>query len=264
MTLEDNGQGTPIPQGEGTGEQINVNPAWNDALSGIPEEYHSHLHQTFSTWDKGVQDKISKVHSQYEGYRPFLDAGIQPEEMNFAVGILNAINSNPQQVVEALNEWLAQESGGNPPSNEQQGLGSQPQATEFDLSQHPEYKKMNDMVNTMAQIFVTQREQEEQREDDEALEQELSAAREKLGDFDEEYVIGRLIAAGGRESVEDAVQAYQQLVEGAIQNHRRPNAPPVLSGGGSFPNSNVKPRELDSSQTKNLVAQMLAAAQQQQ
>src|SRR5215510_13309568 len=89
-------------QDSGTGA---INPAWNEMLGGIPSEYHSQVIPHLQKWDKGVNDRFQQVHSQYEGYRPFIENQVSPEDINFSMGLLNAINNDPIAVQQALNAW---------------------------------------------------------------------------------------------------------------------------------------------------------------
>src|SRR5215510_10893077 len=90
------------PQGP---EATGINPAWNELLSQIPEDKYSEVTPILDKWDKGVQQRFKSVHDQYAPYKPFMDSGIGTEDINFALGLLNAVQTEPDKVMKALQEW---------------------------------------------------------------------------------------------------------------------------------------------------------------
>jgi hypothetical protein len=251
----------PQGQSEGldTGGSSGINPAWNEMLQAIPEEYHSQVTPHLQKWDKGVQDRFNQVHSQYDGYKPFVENEISPDEIQFAMGLLNAVNNDPLAVREAINSWIEQE-GIEKAQGEGQPQGEQGQQNgQFDLASHPEYQQMSQVVQEMAQILVNQREQEQQSQEDSELDQELSQLAEQHGEFDEPFVLSRM-AAGA--TGEQAVQEYQQFVQQVLSGQRKPG-PKVLGGGGSLPQNNIDVKKLDGKERRSLVENMLRAAAQE-
>lgn len=255
---QDNSQGVEDTQGsqetQSTGD-ISINPAWNDALSVIPQELHSQVTPYFQKWDQNYQNGIQKVHSQYEPYKPFVEGGIEAEQINYALSVMQAIEENPQEILKALQEYIGLE--------EEQGQedfsGSNDETPEW--LQHPEFQKVQNLVDTMAQIMVQQREAEAEAEEEARIEQEFSDAREQYGDFDEEWVV-RAMLADDNLSVDDAVQQFKALETGILQKARQPG-PKVLGSGGSVPNQGLDPSKLDSKGKRGLIAQMLQQAQAQ-
>jgi hypothetical protein len=234
-----------------------INPAWNDVLSIVPEQLQPQITPHLQKWDQNYQESLNKVHSQYEGWKPFIDGGVEPSDVDFALGLLNAISTNPQEVQAALNEWLESEEGGEGQEyeDEQGQFNSAEQTDPYDITQHPAYQEMEQAVQTMAQILLGQREEEQQAQADEELDQELKTLEETYGEFDVRYVLG-LAMNDESLSLEDAVKEYVSLQEGILSGKRKPG-PPVLGSGGSSPNSDLNPAKMSSTDTKALVAQML-------
>lgn len=250
----DSSQGSDS-EDQGTG---GINPAWNPLLESLPAGLHSQITPHLTKWDQNFQNKIQEVHSQYEPYKPFLENQVQPDQINYALSILQAIEESPQDVMNALKAYIGEED-----DTEQQGQledsGNGPEQPEW--LNHPEYKRMEDMVNTMAQLLVQQRESEANSQIDSELDAEFTAAQEKHGDFDEEWVLTKMYNNPDL-SVEQAVEAYKEFEQGILAKNRKPG-PPVLGAGGSVPNPDYSPGKLDSKDRKGLVAQMLAQAAQQ-
>lgn len=250
-------------QGQAQPETGSINPAWNEMLGALPQEYHSQVVPHLQRWDKGVQDRFQQVHSQYEGYKPFVENQITPDEINFAMGLLNAVNSDPLSVRQALNAWIEQEGiegggeGGQQPDF--QSYGEQGQQGQFDLTQHPDYQRMSQMVEEMANVMVSQREQEQQSQADQQLDDELNSLKEKFGDYDETFVLARMAAGMPGEQ---AVQEFFNFAN-SIRSQQRAPGPKVLGAGGSLPKNDVDVRKMDSKSTRSLVENMLRNASQQ-
>lgn len=239
-----------------------INPAWNDLLSSVPAGLHSQITPHLTKWDQNFQSKIGEVHSQYEPYKPFIENQVAPDQINYALGILNAIEERPQEVLQALQAYMGldipDEQGQNqnlPPQDN--GPSDQP-----DWVNHPEFQRMNEMVNTMAQLLVQQRESEANAQYDSQLESDLSAAKDKFGDYDEEWVLTKLLNNPDM-SVEKAVESFKEFENGILSRHRQPG-PPVLPAGGSVPNPSFDPTKLGDKDRRATVAQMLQQAAQQQ
>lgn len=254
MEDEEIGQGSTDGNVQGQ-EGTNINPAWNDLLGVIPQELHSQVTPHLQTWDKNYQEGIGKVHSQYESWKPYIDYGIQPDQVNYALQLLDAVENRPDEVLKALQEFYS-------PGEEQQqeqGLSSEPIDA---LTNNPEFSRMSEMVNTMAQLLVQQNVAQQNAQVEEQLEQEYAAAREKHGDFDESWVANQLLA-NPEMSVDEAANAYKEFVQGILAQNNRPG-PRVMGAGGSSPNPGVKPSELDAKGRREFIANMLAQAQSQQ
>lgn len=240
-------------QSSGTG----INPAWNELLDVMPSSLHSQITPHLSKWDQNFQSKVQEVHSQYEPYKPYLENQVNPEQIDYALSILQAIEERPAEVVKALQVYVgADEEQGLENQEEDNGQGESPE-----LFEHPEYQRMREMVETMAQLLVQQRQTETEAAEDSELEQDLKAARDQHGDYDEEWVLTKLYN-NSEMTVDDAVKAYKEFESGIASRHRQPG-PPVLGPGGSIPNQDFNPKNLDSQGKRQLVQQMLAQAAQQ-
>lgn len=264
LNLNDGGQQNQS-QSNDSGTVGNINPAWNDLLGVVPQQLHSQVTPHLQKWDQNFQTQIQKVHSQYEPWQPFVEQGVNPEDVSYGLNLVNAIANNPQEVLNALQEWVASENGQQGQLESTQQFQQQDPNTEFDITQHPQFQQLQGVVDSMAQIFLSQREQEQQAQEDQALDSDLAALREKYGDFDENYVLG--VAASDPEnfneqSLEAAVQQFKQLEQNILSGRRQPG-PPILGSGGNAPNTNVDTRQLSSADRKAMAIQMLQQAASQ-
>ncbi len=250
------GQGFDSSQGqEGTGG----NPAWSELLSVIPQDLHEQVQPHLQKWDQNYQTGIQKVHSQYEGYKPFVENGIAPEQMSYALQLLDQIETNPQQVMEAMQQYLLQDEGGYDqggqggydPYQEQQGQNND---TAFDLGSNPQFSELQQMVSQIAQVLVQQNQDSQAQQEDAQLDQELTSLRETKGDFDENWVLSQMMMNPEME-LGEAVDAYHNFVQGIRQGGNMPG-PKVLGSGSSLPQG-VRPSQMDDKGRRSLVAQML-------
>src|SRR5687768_4365671 len=82
------------------------NPAWNDVLSVLPEQFHQVVTPHFQKWDQEAQSRIESINSQlkqFENYKPFAEHGITSDEIEQGLRLMYEINNNPQNVYNALN-----------------------------------------------------------------------------------------------------------------------------------------------------------------
>lgn len=239
------------PQGTGQGS-TGVNPSWQEYLNEIPQELHDKVTPAFEKWDRGVQERFTKVQQQYEPWKPIIDAGIDPDTASFSVRLLNAINEDPRMVYEALGNYY--KLSGSPSSQGQE----EPPAVEEDpyANRFSELERQNQI---MAAHLVRNRENELAAQAEAQLDKELTDMRQKYkaqGDFDERYVLA-LMQSGM--STEDAVKDYFIHRDQLLQQYG--TKPLIMGTGGGVPQfNNTDVRKLSNGDTKNLVAQMLAQA----
>jgi hypothetical protein len=253
-------QGLPEGQPVDTGTP-SINPAWTELLGVVPSQLHSQVTPHLQKWDQNFQTKINEVHSQYEPWKQFIDNGVAPDDVQYSLGLLQALSENPQEVIKALNEWAGLENGTNPEQQGQFNQSQQPGQEEDDpILSHPKVQEMQKGLETLAQIILSQRESEQQSAADKELETDLAALKEAHGDFDEELVLA-LAMQGERFDYAALESAVKRVVESTKPPARQPG-PPVLGNGAAPPADIPKPQ--NDAERRNLVAQMLAQAQRQQ
>jgi hypothetical protein len=236
---------------EGTEDQ--GNPAWSTFLEVIPEEFHEKVKPVLRNWDSGVQERFQKVHQEYEPWKPFVEGKVDPEHAQFALNLLNRLDTNPAEVRDAINEYYKLNAPVTPGPNSGQGQAEPPEEVDpYDTR----FKTLEENNRVMAQILLSQREAEEATRADQELDSQLSSLRKTHGDFDERYVLA-LMQTGS--SAEDAVKGYMDFRDREVG--RRVPKPLIMGGasGGSL-NQGIDPRKLDDKGTKDLVVQMLEAA----
>lgn len=248
--------------GQGSSDGSGVNPAWNDVLGIVPQELHSQVTPHLRNWDQGVQHKIQQVQSDWAPFNEFKEAGVSPEHLRMGLGILQAIESDPKQVYDLLAQQLnisAEPGQGETEQKLSEEFQALPQEVQDKLQM---FDAMQKQLDTVTQWASTQQQnwtqQQSQQQEDHALEETMSGLKSKYGNFDEHYVLSQMLSGA---KPDDAVKAYQSLVEQITTEAQRPKAPKILGSGSIVPGeTGLDPRKMDGKQTKDLVAQMLAQA----
>lgn len=234
-----------------------LNPAWNDVLSVLPEQFHSVVTPHFSKWDSEAQKRVEAANNslkEFEDYKPFVEHGISKDELEQGLRLMYEINNNPQNVYEALAN--AYNFGQAP------GTSSEEVDTEEDddppIPDDPRYNQLQQGLELVSKIVLNDAKAKQDAQADMELNRELDSLTEKFGEYDLDYVLTKMMNGM---SGEDAVQAYQKLVT------PKPFAPTILgnsAGGSGLPSNAIDPTKLSGKETRNLVAEMLAAAAKQQ
>lgn len=237
-------------------EGININPAWNDLLNQVPENLRGNLTPHLKQWDDNYQAGLQKVHSQYEPYKPFIDQGVDPEALNNALLIMQNLEQDPQKFAELLIGHYGLQIG----EQGQQPQQDDPELTEdpvFDITQHPDFQRYSQMTETMAQALIAQNEQAQAMQAEQELDAEFEQAKQKHGEFDEDYVAQVMYIKGV--DIDTAVAEWQSFAQRTAQNYRPPgaSAPVLMGGGGGLPSQATQVKGLTPQQRRALIAQTL-------
>lgn len=237
---------------EQQGTDNSGNPAWQEFLNDVPQELHAQFTPYLEKWDKKVQERFDKVHSEYEPWKPIRDRGIDPETTEFAVNLLNAIEQDPRMVWERIGEYYKLNGTPNNGSGEQGQL--EPEADPYS----EKFATLERHQQIMASHLLKQREAEQEAQETQRLDSELSQMRDKYkdkGDFNEKYVLAMMVNGA---STEEAVQSYYEFRDAELKRHAQ--KPLIMGSGGALPHLNTDVRKLNDKQAGELAVQMLAAA----
>lgn len=257
--VEDNGSiGGAITEPEAPA----VNPAWNDVLNVLPEQFHPIVTPHFQRWDNSAQQRIEQANAQlkeWEAYQPLREHGISMEDVTNGLRYMQAINQDPRAVWQALGDaygLTAEQAQQAVEGNEGE---EDPYAAQF--------AELQNGLNVVAQHQLQQAEVKARAEAEAELDNQLAQIKSAIGDnYDEGYTLWLL---NSDLSVEQAIAAHSDMVNRLLQQNPRPFAPNVMganSGGGmgaGIPSQQIDPRTMTSNQSKQAVIAMLQAAQQQ-
>lgn len=264
--------GTPqepiVSPAEGTGEVSGPNPAWNDVLSVLPEQFHSQVTPHFQKWDQAAQSKITDLNSQlgnFQSYSPLIEHGITIDQVNQALLLNQEINQNPKAIYDALVD--AYNFGTTPvnapvatPGESATGEGQQNTPDPYS----GKFSEVEQQIQLLSQVLLQEQEAKINAQQDQKLEQEFSQALGKfpgleLNPDSENYVLS--LMATRNMSAQDAMQSFVDFRNSLAP---QPFAPKIVgASGGGVPSNAIDPTKLSSKETRELVAQMLAAGAQQ-
>jgi hypothetical protein len=239
--------------------EIKTNPAWQPVLDVLPTSLHEIVAPTLKDWDRGVQERFREIHSQYEpykAYQPIIDAGVPVENIQQALGLLQAINDDPRSVWESMGSYYefaqaAQEA-------QQQGA----EAGLFDESYvDPTQQKVEQLENALQQLtqmLMGERQTAAEQQQMQAMESELESMKSKYGEFDREFVLTQM-AAGA--STEDAVKSYVALVDNIKSQANKP-APFVVGAGTGGVAVPKNPGQMSAQERRSWVAEKLKQAKE--
>lgn len=227
----------------------------NPFLQEVSEEHRAIVAPYLKKWDGNVTQRFQQLQSQFQ---PYAELG-NLEDLQNAYGIYQRMVANPKAFVEELSELLKAETD--------QGPGSNGTGNDFLESLPEEFKNQfntqQQALEAIAEYILNQEQQVQQQREDAELDAELKSLHDKHGDFDEEFVLVKMSTGLNGEQ---AVQAWKAKVQEFINNNGGRPKPKIktLAGGGSAPGSDTTEiKDLSSNDTKTLVANLLAAANQE-
>lgn len=254
--------------GESSSKKLGGHPAWQEILSAVPEEYHEMLTPKLKEWDAGVTRRFQEIHSQYEPLKVFepIAEDIDADTLSSALGLFQAVNTNPEEVYRALGAAY--------------GFASEQESSdddEDDYSQLPPHiarqlEEQQRAIEALSEFAQTTQLTSVQQQEQEALNDYLGQLQDAYGDFDEDYVLTKM-AAGVDGEV--AVRQYFEIAppvggsqsQGQQTRGSAVTPPQVLGssgvGSGGVPSTSVSPAKLGRAETKSLVEEILRASASQ-
>lgn len=239
------------------GSNGNNNPAWNEFLEVVPQELHGQVTPILEKWDKGVQERFTKVQSEYEPWKEFSGAGVDPETVRFGLNVLRSLEENPQMVYKAIGDYYKLNDAAKPGTEQGQ---TEPKPDDDPLSKYDSrFAEIERQNQLMAQVLIRQSEAKKEAEEDSRLDTELKSLRKEYGDYNEQFVLAQMQNGS---SAKDAVETYFNWRDAEVKRHVP--RPLIMGGNGGYvPGQHTDVKKLNESGTKNLVVQMLQAAQEQ-
>ncbi len=250
-------------------------PAYKPILDALPESLQAVILPTLQEWDKGVQQKLQDVRAEYEPYKKFIDAKVDPTYLEQAANLAHNLQENPEKVIAQINsEWKL---GFATPEElaELKAAGSNGENEfdlsdpEFDISTHPEFVAMKQLVEGVNTKLTAQQEQEKYDQEVQEFEEYLDGleATHKEGGFNRTLVTAFMSQGLDGEA---AVKAYREALAGTVTppNQDNEQLPPVTVMGGNgtagsgLPESTVDFGKMSKNDVNASVEAMFAAAQQ--
>jgi hypothetical protein len=273
--LEGNVETPPVGEvTDNTSQQdISDNPAWNDILSPVPQEFHGHLKEHLSKSDKYTQE----VQQRFAPFKEFVDSGVNREDIDQSLQLAHLFQTNPRGVFDflntqynylpATNQQPPQQSQNNrqgqTQSNEFDISGLENQEPEFDITKNPQFQQVAQQAALANQLATQMQNQQMEQQVNQQIQTEVTQLQSTYPHIPVQEVIKRAVAnasiSGGRE---DLVAAAKEIDGMGWFSKPGTPAPPNLSGGGNraLPSSQVSPGSMSAKDRTAHVAALLKAA----
>jgi len=238
-------------QTEGTGQ---VNPSWSEFFSVVPQEYHEKVTPVLKSWEDRRAEELTKVQSEWEDWKQFKDKRFTPEDVNWGLTLAQSLAQDPRKLWETVGSHYNFTST---PDSDEDSADSTADADPYALK----FKEFESKLDQVAQAIVASHRTDQLKQAEMELDKELNAARNKHGDFDEEYVV-TMMQTGM--TADNAAAKYKALVESAAKQFKPP--PPMMlgGGGGGVPGSGQPdPRKMTPQERRKLTVDILNAANAQ-
>jgi hypothetical protein len=252
-------QQTPATQQQPTG----YNPAWNPVLEKLPESFRPAIIPHLQEWDKNFDSKLSEVQQRYEPYKQFVDNNVSASDIEVALKIAQEIDQNPEAFYKQMQDFFGYDAGQG--QQQQQSPPSDDPNFSFDgidsgdeLLQNPKIQELLQNQQTLAQVILQQREQQQLEQHNRQIEADLAEIKQGNPNIDELMLFR--IATGQGVDLKQAAQILDSYNQSLLTASRTP-APPVFNpaGGGVPAAQQPDPAKLNPKETKNLVAEILKA-----
>lgn len=259
----DNGGGQQ-PTGE--------NPAWAELLGVLPSSLHGQVKPFLEKWDRGVNDRFTKVQSEYEPYKNFV--GTDPEQIQASLKLAELIATDPRSFYDNMTQYYADDWG----LNQDQGQGAD-DADDYsldgfededdqglDLESNPLIQQLKSQQDTIANFLAAELEQKRQAEEAKAVEEAGTQIQTEISGLAQKYQMESLPVEAERMILSLAMQNNLTLEQAGDQvlplfkAQSRTPLPKVISPGGGVPSANLDTAKLSPADTRALVTRMLEEA----
>lgn len=266
---------------EVTAEELVNNPghpAWQEILDVLPTSLHDIVRPTLQKWDTGVQEKLTSVRDEYSDYQEFVKGDVDPETIKQSLWLLDQLQTDPESVAkQIIDAWeldlIPKDSPAvvtpvvSTPNDPEELLTN----GEFDITKHPEFVAMKQIVDSMQSDSVEQKRVREEADANAFTDNTLKELHATHGDFDDTFVLAFM--SQGQDGAK-AVKRYQDTVNQAAARLAGDNSStqnttedPVVMGGNSatgsgLPSNPVQFGTMKASEREQLVADLLSKSQQ--
>lgn len=271
--VEDNSQTTEA-EVTATENEGGYNPAWEPLRQSLGLQFES-IKPELAKIDKDFHSHIEKVNGQYAPWKGFVEQGVTPEQVTQSFQMLQKLNDNPEEVYQALGEFLQQTGRLPTPAEVQEAVEQVPddENVSEDSRKIAELQKQLDDLKSLQEAQHQQDEQARMQEKaDNEVQQEYDAFQKAHPDLSPEdwreiqmrHYTYALQGAQFVKSLEDVGKEYFDMVD-RIRQTPRPNdlAPRLPGAGGAAPAPQQKdPSQFSRNESVDALTEMLIRSKQ--
>ena len=219
--------------------QTSGNPAWEEALSAVPPEFHPHLKEHFGKWDGGVQQRFQKVQQQYAPYKEYADLKVDPAEINEAMQFRHLLQNQPEEVF----KWMQEQYKFGAPVS--QGQEEDEESLELDENESffkdPRYQEVANKAAFAEQAIQQFNRQSAEATANEAVAKETTQVQEQFPGLDIKdvatYALGISQQTGKIPNLIEAAEAMSKYIPQEPVARVSDSAPPVIGGNKGLPSA---------------------------
>jgi hypothetical protein len=248
-------------------------PAWQEVLSLLPSGFHAPVGERLNKIQQGFDSKLQQVHSEYEPFKPFKEAGVTQEQLEGAWQLFALASQDPRALYDQLGQYYGYATNGQGQQGQQQqdetfDLGSANTGSEGEETDNPALAELRQQQQQMQQFMIQQYEQQQAREADAWLESAISGFPEEIRSNQSamNYILNIANVEGQKtgdfdKGLKAGLAAYDQLVNNVRSAPRATDGAPLVmpSSGGTV--ATTPSRELNDKDRKAAFVQLLQQAQ---
>lgn len=230
--IQDGSQTEEIQQTESSSEnESGHNPAWNELLDTVPEEFHKHMLPHLQQWDKGVQERFQTVQQQYTPFKEFVDRKVPTEDLMAGLNALSALRNDPRGFYDAIGQQFKFVQNSQGPQDDS-GDDDEEFDVTGDITKNPQFKAMQEKIAQQEQFINSWQTSEAQKQADATVKQEMDSVQSKYPDMDLSMVATFASGMANNGIMPNLVEVADYIATKLqIQERVSDTAPPVVKAG---------------------------------
>jgi hypothetical protein len=270
IPVGDTGNGevnTGTQNGHPVGEDLSLASPF---LSKIPASDRQIVGRYVKDWDAGVTKRFQDYSSRI---KPYEALGSVEELRNYAT-FVNNFRTNPEAMFKLMWEGLQEQYGDQFQQElhrilqleeemlEEEGYGSDEGKEQETPGFDPNEQFQQNVMQELEELRAWRSEFEQSQEDavgQAQLDSVIQQMHTQYGQFDDNFILLQLSQHG---NVEQAIQAWQQMLGQYSSPTPQRSAPKIMGGQGGVPSGQVNTEQLRGKDRREMVANMLANLEQ--
>lgn len=219
---------TGIPSLE-TDSQTELSDFAQGILKDIPEEDRPIVSKYLPVWDGNVTKKFQEYSNKLKPYEQFGS----PDELEEVIQFIGLMNEDPLRFYQSVESTLREH--GMLPNNDGPVGSNLPEFEGIPDEFVQRYSKLESELSELKGWRESTEAERQQQEQIKQVDNLLKEMHTKHGDFDEEYILAKLVNGADPDT---AIKAWQKTIEKYGSPSRKP-APNIIGGAGNVPNGQV-------------------------
>ena len=246
------------------------NPAWDTLRSELDEISFHRIEPHLKEMDRAAQQRVTTSNQQLAPYKEFIDSGVTSEDMQTGLALAQRVNSNPEELYEALGTYL-RDNGRLPNEVElKQEIKENAEESAEEKPSDPRYDELAQQTAQMREFLQAQEFERQVGVASQSLAQEESAlktANPSLSDADIKTIQRQAVSiareTGKVPSLSEVHDGWFTELRTRFLSAPRPgdSAPKLLPTSGGLPSAVPQKSlgALSSAETQDIIASLIEA-----